>query len=285
MTTVQSNDSDGRYEVFEPAFDRRQAMHIFEALPPAHPMLALLEFDVTVPLERIEAMRRRGVRVSLFAFVVHAIAVAISEHPDLNLLPHGRKLVRFEDVDVSVPVEVKTAKGRFPRELVLRRVQHRSPAELYAEIEDARGSHRSHGKLSARDRWSRRQMSMLRFVPGFVRRGVLRRYMNNAFLMKRRGGTTLVTSVGKYASIPGFACSLITGPRAAAFAVGGTVEKPWIHQGEVARRTVLPISIVLNHDLLDGAPAARFAMRLREILDSCKGLDAPHVVATATPAE
>ena len=100
----------------------------------------------------------------------------------------------------------------------------------------------------------------------------MRVFMRNAFTVKRRAGTTLVTSVGKFASIPGFAFTFSTGPRAAAFAVGSVVEKPCAVGGRIEARSVLSLSVMINHDLLDGAPAARFAARLRTLVESGAGL-------------
>ena len=263
---------DGPYEIYQPPFDRQLAMDTFAALPASHPMVALLELDVTEAEAAIVARRAEGVRVSLFAFIVRSIAVAISEHPDLNVIRHGRRIVRFEDVDVSVPVEVETPEGRFPREVVLRRAHASSPAEIFEQIEAARDRYRSGGSLSDRNRWPRWMSRGLRLVPAFARVAVMRQLMRHAFAVKRRAGTTLVTSVGKFASIPGYAFSFSTGPRATAFALGGVFERPAVVNGHVEARSILPVSVMISHDLVDGAPAARFAMRLRELVESADGL-------------
>lgn len=262
----------GRYTITRPAFARQITMDAFAALPPSHLMIALLEFDITAALAAISELQRQGTRVSLFAFLVRSIAVALSEHPELNLVRHGSRLVRFEDVDVSVPVEVMTPQGNFPREVVIRRAQTRSAPEIYAEIEAARDSYQRTGELGAEDRFSQRMMTLLSWVPQFVRIALLRLIMRNAFIVKRKAGTTLVTSVGKFASIPGFAFTFSTGPRAAAFAIGSVVEKPWNHLGQLALRSILAVSVMVNHDLVDGAPAARFAGRLQELIESAEGL-------------
>ena len=262
----------GRYTVVRPSFDRRFAMDAFAALPPSHPMIALLELDVTRATQAIADLQVDGVRVSLFAFLVHAIAKAIAEHPDMNLVRHGRRLVRFEDVDVSVPVEVSTPAGNFPREVVLRSAQTRSPSELYAELEAARHGHRRHGDLGAEDRRNRGLARAFGWLPRFVRIAILRLFMRNAFRIKQMAGTTLVTSVGKFAAIPGFGFTLMTGPRAATFAIGGVVDKPWVDHGRVVARSVLALSIIVDHDLVDGAPATRFARRLQELVESAAGL-------------
>ena len=242
-------------------------MDTFAALPESHLMIALLELDVTAALVKIAKLQRAGTRISLFSFVTRSIAVAISEHPELNLMAHGRRIVRFEDVDVSVPVEIESANGKFPREVVVRRAQHKSAAEIYAELDAARTRYVETREMSAEDRWARRTMRVLMWLPRPVRIAILRRLLRNAFRVKRHAGTVLVTSVAKFASIPGFAFTFSTGPRAAAFAVGSVVDKPWAHQGQIALRSILSLSLMVNHDLVDGAPAARFARRLQELVE------------------
>jgi hypothetical protein len=145
-------------------------------------------------------------------------------------------------------------------------------SEIYAELEAAREHHRRTGSTSAEDRWARRKVHLYRWLPRFVRIAIMRRFMSNAFTIKRIAGTTLVTSVGKFAAIPGFAFTFATGPRAATFAIGSVVEKPWIHDGQITARSILGLSIMVNHDLVDGAPATRFARRLQELVESAAGL-------------
>jgi pyruvate/2-oxoglutarate dehydrogenase complex dihydrolipoamide acyltransferase (E2) component len=267
-------DLIGRYTLVEPTLDRQLAMDAFAAIPKGHPMVALLELDVTAALAAIADRQRAGARVSLFAFVVRSIAVAISEHPDLNLVRHGARLVRFDDVDVTVPVEVDTSDGKAPREVVLRRAQDRSAEEIYLELEAARTRHRDIGETSAEDRWARRTMRAARWLPAFVRVALVRLIVRSAFRIKARAGTTLVTSVGKFAAVPGFSFTFSSGPRAAIFVVGSTVDKPWVHDGQIVPRSVLSVSVMVDHDLVDGAPAARFVRRLQELIESAEGLRA-----------
>jgi pyruvate/2-oxoglutarate dehydrogenase complex dihydrolipoamide acyltransferase (E2) component len=235
-------------------------------------MVALLELDVTAALASIADLRSRGVHVSLFAFVVRSIAVAIAEHPDLNLVRHGKRLVRFDDVDVSVLVEVRTPDGTVPREVVVRRAQHLSAQAIYAQLETARKLHERDGELGAEDRRARASMHAIRWLPAFARVLVMRLIMRSAFRVKAYAGTTLVTSVGKFAAIPGFSFTFSTGPRAAIFVVGSVVDKPWLHDGLIGPRSILSLSVMVDHDLVDGAPAARFARRLQELIESADGL-------------
>ncbi|MCC6877010.1 MAG: 2-oxo acid dehydrogenase subunit E2 [Sandaracinaceae bacterium] len=262
-----SEDLLGRYTIETPPFLRQLAMDSFAAVPEGHPMTAFMELDVTEPLESIEARKREGVRVSLFAHVVRSIAVALSEHRELNVVRHGRRIAYFEDVDVNIPVEVQTAEGKFPLQIVIRRAQDKGAGAIYDEIASARERYATEGATGAEDRWARTMMRVERWVPRLLRLFLIRRMIANARLVKQRSGTTLVTSVGKFASIPGFVTPFASGPRAVTFALGSVVDKPRVKDGCIAIRSVLALTAIFEHDLVDGAPAARFASRLRDLVE------------------
>jgi hypothetical protein len=55
--------------------------------------------------------------------------------------------------------------------------------------------------------------------------------------------------------------------------VGGIGEKPALVGGRVANREYLSLTISVDHEVVDGAPAARFTRRLKELIESGYGLD------------
>jgi len=54
--------------------------------------------------------------------------------------------------------------------------------------------------------------------------------------------------------------------------VGGIGEKPGIVSGHIAIREYLSLTISFDHETIDGAPAARFTQRLKELIESGYGL-------------
>jgi pyruvate/2-oxoglutarate dehydrogenase complex dihydrolipoamide acyltransferase (E2) component len=70
-------------------------------------------------------------------------------------------------------------------------------------------------------------------------------------------------------------------PTALMLTVGGIGEKQVVVDGKSSIRECLSLTISVDHDLVDGAPAARFAQRLKELVESGYGLDLNNrVVAT-----
>ena len=67
--------------------------------------------------------------------------------------------------------------------------------------------------------------------------------------------------------------------------VGGIGEKPGVVDGHIAIRDYLSLTLSFNHDLIDGTPAARFATRLKDLIESGYGLDDSTVESEQAGAE
>ena len=80
------------------------------------------------------------------------------------------------------------------------------------------------------------------------------------------GGTFTITSLGAY-GVDGFT-PIINSPEVAILGVGRIVEKPAIYQGEVARRSLMVLSLTVDHRVVDGAPAAEFLRTVKELLEN-----------------
>jgi len=54
--------------------------------------------------------------------------------------------------------------------------------------------------------------------------------------------------------------------------LGGIAEKPGVVDGRIEIREYLCMTISVDHDIIDSAPAARFTQRLKELIESGYGL-------------
>lgn len=80
------------------------------------------------------------------------------------------------------------------------------------------------------------------------------------------GSTFTLTNLGAY-GVDGFT-PIINSPEVAILGVGRIVEKPVIHEGEIARRSLMVLSLTIDHRIVDGAPAADFLRTLKELLEN-----------------
>ena len=67
--------------------------------------------------------------------------------------------------------------------------------------------------------------------------------------------------------------------------VGGIGEKAGVVDGHIATLEYLSMTISFDHDIIDGAPAARFTERLKDLIESGYGLFDSTVEPEQTVAE
>jgi len=117
---------------------------------------------------------------------------------------------------------------------------------------------------SGAGRWLDRAAPALARVPGVV--PAMYAVMGRSVTARRRTGTVEVSAVGMFAGGGGFAIA----PMAIAslqVVVGGTSRRPWSLGHRVELRDVLQLTVTIDHDIVDGAPAARFGAALRQLIE------------------
>lgn len=248
--------------------ERHDVVDALEVGVRRHMVHALLELDVTRARERIrERGATEGERLSFTAFVVASLARAIEADKRLHAYRDWRgRLVLFDEVDVVTLVESEVDGVAIPH--VIRAANRRSVHEIHREIrriqvEPAASAQRS-GAL----------MRLSRVVPGVLRRLFLRVLRREPRWLKRTAGTTLVTAVGMFGMGGGWVVGIVP-LHTLALTVGGITRKPGVVDGRVEVREYLALTASIDHDIVDGAPAARFAKRLREIVEGAEVLGEP----------
>jgi pyruvate dehydrogenase E2 component (dihydrolipoamide acetyltransferase) len=81
-----------------------------------------------------------------------------------------------------------------------------------------------------------------------------------------RGGTFTVTNLGNY-DVQGFT-PIINLPELAILGVGKIDSKPVVREGQVVVRKMVALSLVFDHRLVDGAPAAQFLQYIKELVET-----------------
>ena len=80
------------------------------------------------------------------------------------------------------------------------------------------------------------------------------------------GGTFTITNLGMH-EIDAFT-PIINLPETAILGVGRIVEKPAVVKGKIKPRHLCDLSLVFDHRLVDGAPAARFLQHIKHLLEN-----------------
>jgi pyruvate dehydrogenase E2 component (dihydrolipoamide acetyltransferase) len=79
-------------------------------------------------------------------------------------------------------------------------------------------------------------------------------------LEEMKGSSFTITNFGHFGGL--FATPIINWPDVAIMGFGRIAERPWVHDGAIVIRSILPISLTFDHRITDGVTAARFLARV-----------------------
>ncbi|TWD82525.1 2-oxoacid dehydrogenase/acyltransferase catalytic subunit [Kribbella amoyensis] len=228
-----------------------------------HAIHGLFEVDVT---SARDALSRQGHAPSFTAFVIHCVARAVAADPGVQAYRdlRGREVV-FDQVDIGVPVEVDVEGTPFAFTHVLRDAARRTVDELSRELHQVKttpGDSPSVRKAS----WARAYL----VLPGFVRVGLLGGLHRWPYRQRALAGTVGVTAVGMFGAGGGWGIGFQL--HTLSVVVGGITRRPILFQGRLVEREFLQLTVSVDHDIVDGAPTARFVRRLRELLTAADGI-------------
>ena len=266
------DEKTGPYRVVDLSPGRRVMVNMLNLSGPQHNMYGLLEVDVTVARQFIEDHKARtGETLSFTGFLTLCLARAVDEDKTVQAYLKGRKqLVLFDDVDVGLMVERKIGEKRALMGHVVRGANHKTCLEIHQEIRSVQST------PVPRDRglppWFRTAMLLpwpLSKLVNTLFDWAMRRDPTLAVSM---GGTVGITAVGMFGEgHSGWGIFPIT--QVLGLVVGSIAPKPAVVKGRIEPREILHLTVVFDHDVIDGAPAARFTRRLIELIESGYGLD------------
>jgi len=75
-----------------------------------------------------------------------------------------------------------------------------------------------------------------------------------------KGSTFTITNYGSFGGT--FATPIINYPDVAILGTGKISEKPWVKDGRIAIRRILPLSLTFDHRVTDGVEATKFLTRV-----------------------
>jgi pyruvate dehydrogenase E2 component (dihydrolipoamide acetyltransferase) len=187
------------------------------------------EVDVTDAMQLREGLVRhwKDEALSPLHLVVKASARALKEHPRMNALQRENAVELVQEINVGVAVSL-------PEGLIvptIRRADEKHLAQIARESRDLANKARE-GKASYEE---------------------------------VTGGTFTITNLGAY-GIDAFT-PIINAPQVGILGVGRVVDKPAVYRGEIAKRSMLFLSLTFDHRVIDGAPAAAFLNTVKGYLE------------------
>jgi pyruvate/2-oxoglutarate dehydrogenase complex dihydrolipoamide acyltransferase (E2) component len=253
------SESTYTIEPFPPS--RQMVADIVQMASRKHMIQGLIEVDVTRARERLRDIKEKtGEPLSFTGFIIYCCAKAVNADKHIQAYRDWRnRLIIFDDVDVFTPVERIVEGQNKVVPTVIRAANRKSIKEIHQEIRQAQS--RDVGETLGKG---------IGVIPSFVRRWLFRILDRMPHLMKEIGGTVLVTSVGMFGRGAGWGIPIQS--QTLSITVGGIVHRPCVNDAHLENREHLCLTISFDHQIIDGAPAARFIQQFKELVESGNGL-------------
>jgi pyruvate dehydrogenase E2 component (dihydrolipoamide acetyltransferase) len=192
-----------------------------------------LEVDMTACAEfRKRALpeieKSHGVRLSFTDILVKTVSRTLGEHRMLNATLAGAEIKLLREKNIGVAVALEEG-------LIVPVVKSADQKTL--------------GTISAELKLLVDRARTGRFTPDDL-----------------EGGTFTISNLGAF-GIDLFDPIIVTG-QAAILGVGRIADKPVVIHGQVVVRSMMNLCLSFDHRILDGAPAARFLQRMKELLEN-----------------
>jgi hypothetical protein len=260
--------------VVELYFEQQMMTNTFKAFPKSriatidiceigksrHHVTGILEVDVTESRERIKLYRKRAGNISFTAWLVKVIAHTIYNHKQVaGFLKGKRKVFIYDDIDVSFLVEKEINGERVPVPLLLKKVNVVSIESITNRLLSSKSELLTesdlvlHRKTTALER-------LYTSLPGFLRRAIWRFMLKQPRLIFSKMGNVGITSLGMAGKINGWFIPISIHP--VCFGLGPVIKKPVVKDDKVVIREIMNLTVLLDHDVIDGAPMARFMVEL-----------------------
>jgi pyruvate/2-oxoglutarate dehydrogenase complex dihydrolipoamide acyltransferase (E2) component len=243
------------------SFNRRMVAASASVTRKKNAIHSFSEVDVTVPRRLIsEHLVKTNEKLSFTGYLVLCLAQVVKQYPQFNSFIKGRKLIQLHDITVSVLIEREFADEKVPEPLGIHEAQIKTYRQISNEIRKAQTNKGNKlGSLS--------KQTWIRFIPGIFLKTFVRLADKNITMAKRYGKIG-VTAIGMFADEPiwfiphGTATVLLT--------VGSIIKKNVFIKDKNENREFLCLTVSFDHNIVDGAPAARFVNQLVETIKSGK---------------
>ncbi|HLA00103.1 MAG TPA: dihydrolipoamide acetyltransferase family protein [Thermodesulfovibrionales bacterium] len=176
-----------------------------------------------------KVLQEKGIHLTFLPFFMKALQHSLVEHPYLNASVDGEKEEIILKKYFNIGIAVDTPDGLMVP--VIKDVDKKTVRELASEIQDL--------SQKAKERKIK--------------------------LEEMRGSSFTISNWGHFGGT--FATPVINYPDAAILGTGRISDKPWVKEGQIVIRKILPLSLTFDHRVTDGADAATFLSKVMRYLE------------------
>jgi 2-oxoacid dehydrogenases acyltransferase (catalytic domain) len=299
MEKEMESYDDYPFKVVETPSNRTLVVDAGALAAKRHVIYGFLEADVTRAKHMIhhtslsnDSTSSPDTALSFTAYIAHCVAKTVAENPAVQAYRQGgwrsnNKLIIFQDVDVVIMIEPRENETAFPH--IIRQANKKTVLEISQEIRRVKNNPKSSGQQYDNNK----SLKFFARLPKWLRMIIYQQMSKDPQALRKRQGTVMLTSVGMFGKEQGRGGWGLTflPMHTLGITLGGIQRKPVVvvvvksnveqnnnveqnidknheqQEEQIAIRDVLSLTVAFDHDIVDGAPAARFASNLIDAIE------------------
>lgn len=240
---------------------RKASVDLLNAASRKNMIHAFAEVDVTEVRKAIRRIRKSERKyLSLIGYIQFCAAKAVDGQKHIQAYRDLRnRLVIFDDVDISTTVERKIGGSSEVLPTIIRSANRKSMFDISEEINAARETQIDESEVF-------KSIKTYLAIPAFIRRLAFRLLDRSPKLMKQKAGTIMLTSANAGSS--GMLWGLPVASHTLNITIGGITKKAVKKDESIVEQEFLCLTVSVDHDIVDGAPAARFIRTFLKLIES-----------------
>lgn len=231
----------------------------------------ITDIDMSRSLAYLEGERERtGLHLTVTHLVARAVAYAISRVPEANVSVRWGRPVSRGSIDIFI--QVVSEDGRDLSGFLVKNADRKTVSRIGAELQEKAVEIRE-----KRSKDFKGAFRLARWIPRIILRMILRLVdwighdlrwdLPSLGLPADPFGSGMVSSVGMMGVDIGLAPVFPLSRAPVLVVVGAVRDRPWVVEGEVVVRPVMPMSATFDHRLVDGYQTAALGRAAREYLE------------------
>jgi pyruvate/2-oxoglutarate dehydrogenase complex dihydrolipoamide acyltransferase (E2) component len=260
MFITKNNQGMTEYKIQKFPKSRIASIDVCEIGKGKHHIAAMIEVDVTESRSKVKLYKKDKGNISFTAWLVKVIGHTISENSIVAAyLKSSGKAILFNDINISFLVEKDINGYKVPIPLLISKANELSIENITDLLNDSKSGQLSENDIVLQKKSALTERMYYSF-PGFIRRFVWRYMLKHPGIVFNKMGNVAVTSLTMMGKINGWFIPISIHP--VCIGLGAVIKKPVVINDSIVIREIMNMTILIDHDVVDGAPMARFVKSL-----------------------
>lgn len=227
-----------------------------------HYVAAFVELDVSANLQRMIESKRSGNNISFLPWLIKIISTTVREHEHVAAFLIGKQqVVIFNNVQVSLLVEKEVNGVKVPIPLIIDNASEQRIDAITEQIDKARNQPMTKEDIVLHNKSTKLERIYFS-LPGFIRRAFWRFLLQHPHIAYKKMGNVGITSIGTKGGLSGWFIPISIHP--ICFGIGSITKKPVVVDDAIVIREMLPMTVLMDHDVIDGRSMAQFLQKLAD---------------------